>query len=255
MPDEPSGRRPHLGTPPDGAPSAGAPQPEATQPGAPMPGDEEAAAAAESVDEVRRLLGGGDAPPPVPEEPMPELVAARLRRALIAAEPPASSPERPRTARPGAVRAHTRRALIAAAAVAAALVIVLPTAAWLEHRGGHAGSVVAADAPPRAEDGAVPPAADSLAHRLNPAQVIAMQGADDPGRYADRAALDRCLVANGLPAGSPLLGAGPVHVDGIDGTLLLVPGPHPPMLTGLVVDASCGESGPGLLSRTDIGGP
>lgn len=90
---------------------------------------------------------------------------------------------------------------------------------------------------------------------LDALDLLREEAAQDPGPFADGAALRRCLRVNGLPAGSRLLGSGPVHVDGRTGTLLLVPGPRPPELTALVVTDRCGSGGDGLLYRTDIGAP
>ncbi|WP_182348349.1 hypothetical protein [Tomitella gaofuii] len=217
----------------------------------------------------------------MPDEPMPELVAARLRRALVAESAPGSAPPAPVGASslvdPAAARTSAprgRRMLAAAAAVAAIGAAVGGSAFWLTagpdvttgavaaHSAPAAGTAVPRDiaADGLANDSSVDAPADHAGERPGGASVdggalLQMQGRTDLGPFADPAVLRRCLAANGLPAGARILGSGPVHVDGHKGTLLLVPGPRPPMLTGLVVTAQCGVNGDGLLFRTDLGAP
>ncbi|QDQ98872.1 hypothetical protein [Tomitella fengzijianii] len=213
-------------------------------------------------------------------ERMPELVAARLRRELLAAVPmdggsPAGDADRNA---PAAVRrsgSRSRKLLAAAAAVVAIGSAVGGSALWLSVDTDRAAdSVTAHDAHPRGgtvagngrditvhgqagdgdtaagrTDGAPPPGG------LDPDGLLRMRGTDDLGPFAEPTALHQCLSANDLPPDAHILGAGPVRVDGRAGTLLLVPGPRPPMLTGLVVTERCGVDGDGLLLRTDLGAP
>lgn len=213
---------------------------------------------------------------PAREAPVPEQVSARLRRALLAASAEPDGGEGAATV--ARLRPRRRRALVTAvaAAVVATVLIAAPTI-WMAARGGDGSSAtVAADAslpstPTPARQGAVQtgsaPGSDSghasrgsdrpagrTSEPLTPAQILAVDGQDDPGPFSDPSRLAACLTANGLTGHSRLLGSGPVEVDGRTATLLLLPGPHPPMLTGLVVTGACGRHGTGLLYRTDIGG-
>lgn len=251
-----------------------------------------------------------------PAEPMPELVAARLRRALIAQDPPTEAAAvEAGTAPPRPARRRVRRFMIGAAAVIAVGLGAAAPALWEAAHATGSTPTVTARQDPRAVDGAVagrtlpaaaggdaaaeppahdraaapgtavtrehrshasvPPAAedhvrendpessasapgatrDTPAAALGTDELRRVQAAQDPGPFADSAALRRCLRANGVPAGSHLLGAGPVRVHGRDGTLLLIPGPRPPALTALVVTEACGSGRDGLLYRTDIGPP
>ncbi|WP_200171313.1 hypothetical protein [Tomitella cavernea] len=217
----------------------------------------------------------------MPDETMPEFVAARLRRALVAEPAPGHAPARsadesmegiPAAARVPAPRG--RRMIAAAAAVAAIGAAVGGSALWLTAGPDNTNGSVTAHSDPidgtshardttvdgRSGEGAVDATLDDAGkHRdsgdVDSGALLRMQGSTDLGPFAEPAALHRCLAANGLPADARILGAGTVHVDGREGTLLLVPGPHPPMLTGLVVTAQCGVGGDGLLFRTELGAP
>ncbi|WP_182358521.1 hypothetical protein [Tomitella gaofuii] len=243
-----------------------------------MPRTAGPSAAAERPDAV----AAGAAPDgTVRDGAMPELVAARLRRALVAESAPGNAPPAPAGAcsagDPAAARTSAprgRRMLAAAAAVAAIGAAVGGSTFWLTAGSDVSTGAVAAHSAPAAgaavprdiaadgltNDSSVNAPADHAGERPGGASVdggalLQMQGRTDLGPFADPAVLRRCLAANGLPTGARILGSGPVHVDGHKGTLLLVPGPRPPMLTGLVVTAQCGVNGDGLLFRTDLGAP
>src|SRR5699024_1575006 len=110
-------------------------------------------------------------------------------------------------------------------------------------------------APAASDPATAPNAPGTPAPPLDTHALLRVQAAHDPGPFTDATALRRCLRVNGLPAGARLIGAGPVHVDGRDGTLLLIPGPRPPGLTALVVTAQCGSGDDGLLHRAGTGPP
>src|SRR5699024_7803189 len=132
-----------------------------------------------------------------------------------------------------AARRRRRRLVAAAAAVVGAVLIVAPTA-WVAAQDDPPTSAVATDAPSTAESGGTDPGSHDRyasvpdAQTLAPEQMLRMRESADAGPFADPARLAACLAANDLPAHARVLGAGPVEVDGVPATLLLMPGPHPP---------------------------
>ena len=199
-------------------------------------GDADAAAVLHALDETAAELstvGGGD-------EPMPELVAARLRRALLAA-PPAS----PLSATTPSATAETPRST-ARLGIAAAAAVVLGMGAFIgfDHLGpapdGAAQRPIMA-APIEVPDGAIPLTAIRAARHAKPG-----------GRLADPTLLSDCLGANGYAASTALLGSAPARVGERPGTLLLIPGDRPPLVIALVVGDQCSASDPDLLAVNTV---
>lgn len=287
--------------------------------------DDESARLLDALDSVRGRLAAlrgtadagddaaGERARAVGGEPMPELVAARLRHSLLAASSRDASgdnraddatradspsfdalrshgagvdtsalgegstaPMRPVRGGPSRRRPSRRRLVASAAAVAAIGVGVAAPVIWAADgfNGGDTAVPVAAPDAAAPESSAArgagaPGSGTEVRHHrpgavdrpiagpggpLDAAKILSFRGSDGRGPFADPARLDACLTANGLPARAPLLGSGPVHVDGHEGTLLLVPGPHAPMLTALIVTPECGQGSAGLIDRTDVGG-
>ncbi|WP_345602940.1 hypothetical protein [Tomitella cavernea] len=168
----------------------------------------------------------------MPDETMPEFVAARLRRALVAEPAPGHAPARsadesmegiPAAARVPAPRG--RRMIAAAAAVAAIGAAVGGSALWLTAGPDNTNGSVTAHSDPidgtshardttvdgRSGEGAVDATLDDAGkHRdsgdVDSGALLRMQGSTDLGPFAEPAALHRCLAANGLPADARILG-------------------------------------------------
>lgn len=265
---------------PAGATASDPHTPDATPPAAPMDGSSgpDAVVPAHVSARLRHaLLAASDerhvhsaAPTGPPVGPADEH-ACTGSRSTRAGEGSASDARRVAHLRPR----RSRALLTSAAAVVIGAVLIAAPTLWAAAGDDGTSAAVAEDAPPSTgthpgllhagsahgdpdHDGRASGVSDRPAARsggsLTPAQILSVDGRDDPGPFSDPSRLAACLAANGLPPHSRLLGSGPVEVDGRKGTLLLVPGPRPPKLTGLVVTDACGRRGNGLLYRSDVGG-
>jgi hypothetical protein len=83
--------------------------------------------------------------------------------------------------------------------------------------------------------------------------VLASLGATDLGPLQDRAVLAGCLSANGVTAGTPLLGSAEVLLRGRPGVLLLLPSGTAGIITALVVGPTCSADDPALITQKAIG--
>jgi hypothetical protein len=71
---------------------------------------------------------------------------------------------------------------------------------------------------------------------------------------ADPARRSACLVAHGLPAGTPVLGSRQVLVDGAPGTLLVLPTGLAARFRLLAVGPECSPGRPATLVDLTVGG-
>lgn len=193
-------------------------------------------------------------------EPVPPAVRARLDQTLAqltAATGPDPGPDAPLIPNGVAVtvvRPRRRRTSLLAAAAAVVGLAGAGIGVWAAQTpvDTPVTELIADEQPdpaPEHDDG--PPAAASAGFQIDPAALL---GDRIVGPLADPDRLAGCLAANDLPAGTAVLGAGPGTVDGRDGTVLLIPGPRPPMLTVLVVGPDCGPGEADLLARNTTGG-
>jgi len=83
--------------------------------------------------------------------------------------------------------------------------------------------------------------------------VLASLGATDLGPLQDRAVLAGCLSANGVTAGTPLLGSAEVLLRGRPGVLLLLSSGTAGIITALVVGPTCSADDPALITQKAIG--
>lgn len=176
------------------------------------------------LEDVRRLLRarGADL---TAEAPIPPHVAARVHAALAAAPAHGSSSW-----------GSSRRGALGAVAAAAALVVGVGAGVTLWPASDTPSVSVAA---PRAE--------------VIRAEVSTLIGRRDDGPFATASALAACLAANGVAADTPVLGSGPVTLDGREATLVVLPGRTPGALVALAVGPRCGPGIPDTVSRADIG--
>ena len=161
-------------------------------------------------------------------EPMPELVASRLRNTLRAE---AAAPTRPRST----VRF--------AAATAAALVLGVGALIGVDHL---------RSPPPPTTQSALPTPIEVADGTVPRSQALAVRGANVAGRLTDPRLRSDCLSANGYAPGTVLLGSGPAKVGERGGTLLLIPGDRPPIVIALVVGDRCSAGNPDLLAVTTV---
>lgn len=238
--------------------------------------DRDAAAVLAALDatevDLRGLGAAADTgPAPTPSVTVPDAVAARLDAALAALGPPprAAAPTPLRAAAPAnpfppgaapqapgataphaplgdlaAARARRSRRWVPAVSVAAAAVVV--AAVGVGSLVGTGGSAV--EGSPQA----AAPTAEDLGPTLGP-QAFAALGRTDYGPLTDAATREACLAANGVPAGTTVLGASEVVLDGTPGVLFLLPGAVPPGLVALVVGPTCSATDPATVDRQDIG--
>ncbi len=188
--------------------------------------DAEAAAVLAALDQAAADLAelDGDI------EPMPDLVAARLRNAVRAE---------------GAVPTPPRSTARFAAAAAVALVLGMGAFVGFDHSTppsteGTTGQS-ALPAPIEVADGTVPRS-----------QARAVRGTMVVGRLTDPRLRSDCLSANGYAAGTALLGSSPARVGERRGTLLLISGDRPPNVIALVVGDRCSAANPDLLAVTTV---
>lgn len=224
----------------------------------------------DALESVGRVIAGHDRDHAL-SEPIPDSVADRLDQTLAYlsrardhdAAAPAFEPAAP-TAGPrrGLSALSTRgRGLLAAAAAVAAVAIAVPLVAGLfsDDSSSDPGTSVAAPSDPdspsdssRSSDSSAP--SDSATGDTVTAALIAGSlGRPIEGRFADPAAREQCLVANGVSADTPVLGSREVTLGDTAGTLFVLPSADPALMTALVVGSDCGPGVPALLSRTDIG--
>lgn len=177
-------------------------------------------------------------------EPMPELVAARLQRAL-AAEPTRTQP----TTRPTTRRGRRFSVLGATAAAAVVAGIGVFSVGQLADQpsdsspraGG--GGTVSSTAEQPLEVSAGPPTRDL---------VLTARGTPLQGRLTDEKVRTDCLQANGYALGTPVLGARQVKVGDRIGTLLVIPGGRAPLIIALVVGDRCSAANPDLLAVNTV---
>lgn len=188
------------------------------------------------------------------ETPVPPEIAARINAAL---QEQAQEQSRPSDTVTSLADAPSRRRArswftVAAASTAAAAGIVF---ALTTLDGGQPEPPVLNATPP-AENPHSP--VTELGNDLDAGKVLALLrgssgSAVGAGRLSDPEARARCLQANGIDRSAPLMGSMKVRFHGTDAVLMLVPGPHPPGLTALVVGTGCDIDTPDLLKRIDIG--
>lgn len=207
------------------------------------PAARRALAALEQVREQLRGLRGpdglgrpGSSTPASPPDPIPDLVALRITRALEDA-----SARRP------------RRAAWAAAAAVAGLAAAGAVVAVTAHNTGPTGAPAQA-APPTASTATATLPTFTFDHRegIDSRVLLSALGATDPAA-PHLPSLGGCLTAHGLSTSTPLLGTASITVDGRAGVLLLVPAATPPAITALVVGQECGDGAPDPIARLDIG--
>ncbi len=194
-------------------------------------------------------------------EPVPPAVRARLDQTLAqitAATGPDPEPDAPLIPDAVAVtgsRPRRRRASLLAAAAAIVGLGGAGIGVWAAQTpvDTPVTDLIAAEqpAPTPTDDEDDAPVAVAAGLQIDPTALL---GDPIPGPLADPDRLAGCLAAHDLPAGTAVLGAGPGAVDDRDGTVLLIPGPRPPMLTVLVVGPDCGPGEPDLLARNTTGG-
>jgi hypothetical protein len=174
-----------------------------------------------------------------PAERIPDDAASRVL-AAVAADSDSDAgvvPLRPSWSR----RFSTAVGVVAAVAAVVVGVVLLPP-----HRAADAPQVTA-EPTTSATNPALP------LDNPNSAQYLQAIGSKDPGALGDPARMSACLAANGLDPDKPLLGSKQITLNGEPGILLLTGGKEPGQITALVVGESCGQDGPALITRRDIG--
>lgn len=178
-------------------------------------------------------------------EPMPELVAARLRRTLTTADPAAAATTVP-------ARDSSRRSSKFAFAGAAGIVLGVGLFVGVSQFGSSATDPTpppsALAAPTLLPDGTI----DMPAGDVPPAVVHAVRNTAVVGRLQDQKLRSDCLSANGYAAGSTVLGSAPAKVGERLGTLLVIPGSQAPLVIALVLGDRCSATNPDLLAVSTV---
>jgi hypothetical protein len=233
---------------------------------APRGGEEELFAA---LERTRADLASTPAPP------VPEGFASRMQAALAAERAAGGTPVPDRTPpradapvspgrRPGRVRTRPpgrrdrpgpgsrgRRALVGGLVALGVVAAVV------------AGLAVGTRTPGAPAPTAAPPATTPPVGAANPVPVSGADpvralrsglGARDPGPLSDPARLGSCLVAHGLPADTVPLGSRQVLVDGVPGTLLVLPTGRAARFRLLAVGPTCAPGSPSTLVDLTVGG-
>ena len=86
------------------------------------------------------------------------------------------------------------------------------------------------------------------------AGVLSVLGRTDSAPFGSAAALRRCTQANDVPDTTPVLGSGPVTIDGTAQTVILLGTGRAGRFEAFVVGRDCDLGNPSLHSRTIIGG-
>jgi hypothetical protein len=209
--------------------------------------DPEALRTLDALDAVRSDLGAlrtFDAPAP----PIPPEVLASVEAALADAPAP-----------PIPLATRLRRNPVRLAA-AAASVVVLGAGAVIgvaqlrtDTRPNPSQPATSLIAQPSTEPTNGADAGVDIGDSLRPATAMSVLGHSSLGPLESPAALEACLLANGIDPTRPLLGSGPVQLRGAAGILMLFAGPRPPQITALAVGTGCAAGNPATLARADIG--
>ncbi|WHU46970.1 hypothetical protein QNM97_23950 [Gordonia sp. L191] len=205
------------------------------------PGAREVLAALESLRTDLRDL-------PVPREPVPEWVDARTQQTLarIAAEVGGGSDVTPLARRRPLRSAPQAVALLSVAA--AVLVAVIVGVVLVSHS-------ARPDAPSNRVQADGTPASSSVASgAAGAAAALSVLGRTDGAPFASMAALRRCTAANGVSADTPVLGSGPVTINGAGQVVILLGTGIAGRFLALVVGPECDSDNPATISRTIIGG-
>ncbi|QUD82733.1 hypothetical protein J8M97_24200 [Gordonia polyisoprenivorans] len=188
---------------------------------------------------------------PVPEQPVPEWVDARTQQTLarIAAEVGSGSDITP-LARRRPLRSAPRAAALLSVA-AAVLVAVIVGVVLVSHsaRTGAPSTGAQADGTRTASSSLAPSVAATGA-----AAALSVLGRTDGAPFASTAALRRCTAANGVAAETPVLGSGPVMVNGVRQVVILLATGTAGRFLALVVGPECDSGNPATISRAIIGG-
>lgn len=86
------------------------------------------------------------------------------------------------------------------------------------------------------------------------ATALSYLGRSDHAPFGSEAALRACTGANGVAPTTPVLGSGPVAIDGRDGIVILLGTGVAGRFEALVVGTDCAADRPSTISRTIIGG-
>ncbi len=185
---------------------------------------------------------------PVPERPVPEWVDARTQQTLarIAAEVGGGSGVTPLARRRPLRSAPQAVGLLSVAA--AVLVAVIVGVVLVSHSARTGAPSSQADRTP-ASSSVVPTVATPGA-----AAALSVLGRTDGAPFASTAALRRCTAANGVSAATPVLGSGPVTVNGVRQVVILLATGTAGRFLALVVGPECDSGNPATISRTIIGG-
>jgi hypothetical protein len=89
----------------------------------------------------------------------------------------------------------------------------------------------------------------------NPQIVGLLSQRPDYGPLADPQRRASCLAGLGYPAGTAVLGARPVEMNGKPGVLIVLPADTPGTVLALVVDQDCDSAHTGLLANTLVTRP
>lgn len=147
----------------------------------------------------------------------------------------------------GSPRRRPVRRFTALLAAAAALVVAVTVAALVLFASGARDVAPSMHAHPST---AVPPQATPV----DVTAALSVLGRTDGAPFSSTAALRRCTAANDISADTPVLGSGPVQLDGsADAVILLGTGVAGRFLA-LVVGRDCDTGNPATVSRTVIGG-
>lgn len=85
------------------------------------------------------------------------------------------------------------------------------------------------------------------------ATLLAALGHSDTDVFVDRAARDRCLEANGVPASTPVLGTASIDSGSSPAVVVLLTTGTVGTFDALVVGPGCDTGNPATISRTTIG--
>jgi hypothetical protein len=187
----------------------------------------------------------------VDDAPPPDWVRARTQETLaaIAAETtphPAMRRPNKRNERKWRGAGPRTYAILSAAAI---LIVVVVTAVIALRPSQPTDSVEARPSAPSSNLSVPAPSST-----LDRAAALSVLGRTDGSPFPSTDALRRCTAANGIPATTPVLGSGPVTVDGTQQVVILLGTGVAGRFLALVVGPDCDTGNPATVSRTTIGG-
>lgn len=190
---------------------------------------------------------------PLTAEPVPDWVDARTQQTLAAIRDDVSAAG-PRASATLTPLPHRRRLTstpqaVALLSVAAAVLVAVIVGMVLVTR-----STTPGDAPETQAQQQLSSTTVSNAGAPNPAVALSVLGRTDAAPFGSPEALRRCTAANGVAPNIPVLGSGPVMINGSSRVVILLGTGVAGRFRALVVGADCDTGNPALISQTIIGG-